>query len=266
MGQDGRVSFPSEEAPAAPTRQRRRLVVTAAVVALGVAVLGVAVGLVWRALSPRVEVIKVDQGFVYAQPQPEQAVAADGWFAIMGLVVGAALAVVAWVALRRHRGPAVLIGLVLGSLVGAWLAWWFAVWLEQADFEALARAAPIGAHLDAPLSLRMTDLDRHELWPPKVTGVVLVQALGAVVAYTALAGFAVDPELRPFSARQDAPLEPGDAAWPALDWPQTWPGPHTPAPESPAAEPVRTESDGGFSSGPGGTAGPPRWPAPPGSG
>lgn len=167
--------------------------------------LGIGVGLLWRVVTPRVPIIKAEQGFLYALPQPEQAVAADGWFAFLGVGVGVIVAVAAWFGLRHRRGVAVLVALVLGSLVGAWFGWWLGIRLEMGQFEALAAAAPVGAQLDAPLSLRITDLDRDQLWPPKATGVIVAQALAAAVAYTILAGFATDPQLRANPPRPDEP-------------------------------------------------------------
>lgn len=185
--------------------RRRPGWVPAAVAGLAAAVLGIGVGQLWRVVAPHVEIVKAERGFLYAPHiQPEQAMAADGWFAFLGVLAGLLAAVAAWIFLRRQRGVAVMVALVLGSLVGAWLGWWLGVHLEAARFEALAAAAPIGAHLDAPLSLRITDLDREQVWPVglarpyvKLTGVVGAQALATAVVYTVLAGFATDPDLRP---------------------------------------------------------------------
>ncbi len=181
--------------PAEPGEGRRDLI-AAILVAIVVAAAGLLVGLLWLKLAPRIEVIKVAEGFQYADSEPEQAVAADGWFGFLGLCVGLVVAVLAWVALRRYRGIAVMVGLVVGSLVGAWLAWWLAVRLGIAEFDAARSVAPIGARLDAPLALRLTDLDRRALWPPKITGVVAAQALMAAATYTTLAGFSSHTSLR----------------------------------------------------------------------
>ena len=174
----------------------RRDVIAAILVAIVVAAAGLGVGLLWFEVAPRVEVIKVAEGFLYADSEPEQPVAADGWFGFLGLGVGLIVALVAWVALRRYRGIAVMVGLVVGSLAGAWLAWWLAVRMGISEFDAARAAAPIGARLDAPLALRLTDLDRRALWPPKITGVVAAQALMAAVTYTTLAGFSSHTNLR----------------------------------------------------------------------
>ena len=249
------------------------------VVALAAGVVGVGVGLLWRVVAPRVPIIKIEQGFVYADAQPEQAVAADGWFGGLGLAAGVLAAVAVWYLLRHRRGTVVMVSLVLGSLAGAWLGWWLGIRLEMEAFEALAASTPIGGRLDAPLSLGVTDLDREHLWPPKITGVIVAQALGAAVAYTTLAGFATDPELR---ANPPRPEDVGDAypepIWPPLAPPPTdpWgqPGPQAspavldgPAPQAspdvldgpaPQASP-----DVGLSSGRGEPSDPKDSPAPP---
>jgi hypothetical protein len=213
--------------------QRRPALVPAAVAGLAAAVLGVGAGLLWRVVAPHVAIVKVEQGFLYADAQPEQAVAADGWFALLGLVAGVLVALVAWFVLRRRRGVAVLVGLVLGSLVGAWLGWWLGVQLETAHFEALAAATPIGSQLDAPLSVQVTNLNPDQLSPfgserpwIKVTGVIVAQALGAAFVYTTLAAFATDPRLRVDTRTPEsigaawgfptAPDQPGPAASPWL--------------------------------------------------
>jgi len=196
-----------------PPDRRRRLNGPVVVVVLAAVALGVATGQVWRLVAPRVPIVKLERGFAYAEGQPEQPVAADGWFGLLGLIAGVLAAVMAWRVLRHRRGVVVLSALVLGSLVGGWLGWWLGVGLETASFEARAAAAPGGATLDAPLSLRATGVDREHPWPfelngwhvtPKATGVMVAQALAAAFTYTVLAAFATDPELRP------NPPEPSD--------------------------------------------------------
>ncbi len=180
----------------------------AAITALVVAAAGLGVGVLWVQVAPRIGIIKVvAQGFIYADAEPEEAIAADGVFGLLGAGAGILVALLAWVLLRRYRGVAMLIGLVVGSLVGAWLAWWLGVRLGMAQFEAVRDTAPIGARLEAPLALRLTDLDRDAYWPPKLTGVVAAQALVAVATYTILAGFSIHPGLRPPGRRQDAVVE-----------------------------------------------------------
>jgi hypothetical protein len=162
---------------------------------LVVAASGFGLGWLWTVLSPRVALIKVEGGFAYADAEPEQALAADGWFLLLGAAAGVLFALLAWI-LRRHRGPAMLLALALGSLGAAWIAWWFGIHIGLAELNAARDAAPIGARVQAPLGLRITDLDRHSAWQPLLTGVVAIQALAAVFCYTALAGFSRYPSLR----------------------------------------------------------------------
>ena len=182
--------------------------VAATLTALVIAVAGLGIGLLWLEIAPRLEIIKVADGFVYASAEPEEPIAADGVFGLLGAGVGMLVALLAWVLLRRYRGVAVLIGMVVGSLAGAWLAWWLGVRLGMAQFEAVRDTAPVGARVDAPLALRLTDLDRHQYWPPVLTGVVAVQALLAAATYTTLAGFSIHPGLRPLRRpRPEAQVE-----------------------------------------------------------
>jgi MFS family permease len=181
-----------------PEDPRRKGTLIAAVVSgLVVAAAGLGVGALWVQVAPRIGVVKVAQGFVYADAEPEQAIGADAWFAFLGLGAGALLTVLAWLLLRRYRGVAMMIGLVAGSLVAGWLAWWLGIRLGRTEFDALRGTAALGTRLDAPLVLRLTDLDRNAFWPPIPSGVIAAQALAAAITYTVLAGFSVHPGLRP---------------------------------------------------------------------
>jgi hypothetical protein len=192
-----------------PPEDPRRLgtLVAAVISGLVVAAAGLGIGLLWAHVAPRVGVIKVPQGFVYADAEPEQAIGADAWFAFLGLGAGLVFTVLSWIVLRRFRGVALMIGLVLGSLVGAWLAWWLGIRIALSDFEAIRDTVAVNTRVNAPLVLRMTDLDRHALWPPKPTGVVAAQALAAAITYTVLAGFSVRPSLRPPPKDQQDPTD-----------------------------------------------------------
>jgi hypothetical protein len=172
----------------------------ALVVAVAIGALGFAVGLLWLAISPRVPIIKVEGGYQYAIPEPEQAVASDGWFLIIGVALGIVLGLVSWFLLRRYRGVGMLVAITVGSLLGAWAAWWLGHHMAIVDFNHLAAAAPVGTHLQAPIELAITNMDPHRWWFPGLTGVVVGQALAAAVVYTALAGFSGFETLRGPSA------------------------------------------------------------------
>jgi hypothetical protein len=177
--------------------RRRGTLIASVLIGLVVAAAGLGVGVLWAHFAPRVGVIKVAPGFVYADAEPEEAIAADAWFGFLGLGAGLVFTVLAWIVLRRFRGVAMMIGLVLGSLVGAWLAWWIGVRIGRDQFEAVRDTVALGTRVDAPLRLRLTNLTWDDLWPPKLTGVIAAQALAAAVTYTVLAGFSAHPGLRP---------------------------------------------------------------------
>jgi hypothetical protein len=211
------------EVPAvtAPERGKRWLRATIAgiIVAVVVAGLGAPLGWLWATLAPRLAVIKADNGYLYAEATPEQPIAEDGWFAILGAGAGLVLAVLAWYLIRRYRGVAVIVGLTLGSLAGAAIAWWVGYKIGVSQFNAVKDTAAIGAQLNAPLGLRVTDLSKDKPWLPLTTGVAAVQALVAAAVYTGFAGFSASPDLdsqppAPTYYPYAPPLPPpSDTAW-----------------------------------------------------
>lgn len=215
------MTTPSDDLPAVPADHVRaeagpgRTLLVAVVVAAVVAATGLFTGWLWATVSPRLAVVKGGDGsFYYADAEPEQAVAADGWFLIIGIVAGIVFAVLAWALLRRYRGSLVLVALVVGALGAAWLAWWWGVRLGHAEFVAARAAAQVGARVDAPLTLRITDLDRADPWRPVLTGVVAVPALATAFTYACLAGWSRFASLRgpdPMPTRPDTPLIEGES-------------------------------------------------------
>lgn len=191
--------------------RRRGTLVASVLIGLVVAAAGLVIGVLWAHLAPRVGVIRLAPGFVYADAEPEEAFGADIWFGFVGLGAGLVFTLLAWTLLRRYRGVSMMIALVLGSLVGAWLAWWIGIRIGRDQFDAIRNTVAIGDRVDAPLRLRLTDLTWDHLWPPKATGMLAVQALTAAVIYTMLAGFSAHPGLRPPSrAVSSDPAGPGD--------------------------------------------------------
>ncbi|NUT06447.1 MAG: DUF2567 domain-containing protein, partial [Hamadaea sp.] len=89
----------------APEPRRPLLVTLQSLAVLLAGVLGFPLGLLWQQLAPNVPVLIVEDGAVYNDPQPEQFMSGDGWFAVLGVSFGIVLAVVAWVLVRRLRGP-----------------------------------------------------------------------------------------------------------------------------------------------------------------
>ncbi|HLL65978.1 MAG TPA: DUF2567 domain-containing protein [Micromonosporaceae bacterium] len=165
-------------------------------VAVLVAVLGAPLGLLWRALAPRVELIKTARGIFPVEAEPEGYFADDGWFVVIGAMAGLLLGVAAWVLLRRFRGPVVLVGLVVGSVAGAVLGAWLGHRVGLADYERLLRDAPVGARLRRQPNLRTSEVGLWFGFVPRVGGVLMVQAFVAAATYTVLASFSSWSSLR----------------------------------------------------------------------
>jgi hypothetical protein len=195
-------------------------------VAIVAAALGPLYGWLWSVLAPKLPVVKLDDGQPgFADPAPEQWVSDEGWFVVLGIGIGIVAGLAAWWLVRRRRGPVVLVALAVGAVVGGILAWWVGHRIGLSGYEhALAQAAP-GTRLYHPPALRIKALD---WWPPKVEGVLLVEAVAAVATYTLLAGWS-----RYMSLRPEAP-EPALPQW-ALSWdsPALPDRPAEPAPPAP---------------------------------
>jgi hypothetical protein len=163
-------------------------------VLLGTAALGFALGPVWQAIAPNVPVLVVSDGAIYNDNQPEQFFAGDGWFAVLGLLLGIAVAVVTWVFFRRLRGPLGILVLAVGCTAAAIIAWQVGRRIGLDAYTSGLHAAPEGTHLSKPNDLR---IDAARWWPPKLAGVLLAPALGATLTMTVAAAWSRWPSLRP---------------------------------------------------------------------
>jgi len=190
--------------PAVARRRRISSILVPLGAVIVIAALGWPVGQLWSALSPRVAALKIESGVVYAIPEPEEAVAGDGWFLLIGMGVGIAVAVVAWLALRRWRGPWMLAALVVGSLAGAWLAWHTGIQVGMDAYLRWRETGAVGTQWRIPLALRVTDLKKDSPWSVaggkepwlRVNGVLAAQALAAAFVYTCCAGWSRFASLR----------------------------------------------------------------------
>jgi hypothetical protein len=171
-------------------------------IVVAVTALGAPFGLLWTAFTPDVPVVVTARGPVYGVAQPEQLIAADGWFAILALPVGLVAAVGVWLLARAARGAVGLFGVTLGAVGTGLLAWWVGRQIGLADYESTVAAAEAGARLDQPPDLAVVELG---WWPPRVLGVLLVPALAAAATYTMLAAWSRFPDLRPEPEPEDHP-------------------------------------------------------------
>ncbi|MEK8109977.1 DUF2567 domain-containing protein [Micromonospora sp. M12] len=129
------------------------------------------------------------RGAIYADPQPEQPIAADGWFSLLGLAFGLLVALALWLVLRRRRGPVGLVAAVLGALVAAPVAWQVGRRIGLATFDRLLADAPAGQAFTKPADLRAGGVDWLLGVLPVPHGNLLLPAFGAAVMYTLLAGW-----------------------------------------------------------------------------
>jgi len=176
---------------------RRRLGAAAITVAV-VAVVGAPLGLLWAAVAPGVPIIKTDDGgAVFANPNPEEFIAADGWFTIILFSLGVVASLVSWIGFRRYRGPLTLLALALGGVGASILAWQVGRRIGLDDYRAHALAAAPGELLSRPPDLRAGGFTT--LWDvvPFFRGDLLIATFGAVIVYTVLAGWSRTASLRP---------------------------------------------------------------------
>ncbi|WP_240670060.1 hypothetical protein [Actinoplanes solisilvae] len=169
---------------ASSPRPWKRTVIVAVGVFLAVLALGAPLGVLWHFLAPAVPVINAgQQGVVVNDPSPEEYIAADGWFALLGLGFGLLVAIGAWLLLRRDRGPFLLLGVVLGTLGAGWLvAPWIGEKIGRGGYQRWVETAQQGATYLAPPEV-------HSLGP------TLVPAFAAAIVLTLLAGWSNDPDL-----------------------------------------------------------------------
>jgi ABC-type Fe3+-siderophore transport system permease subunit len=174
--------------------------VKAGLVAVSVAASGVLLGIVWYLVAPPLPLMKVEgDRLAYISPEPEQPVAADSWFTILGFAFGIIAAVLVWVLARRARGPLQLIALTLGALAAGYVA--FAVGTNiNTSFDARRAEAAVNQVVERPAELSASNM---RLCLPLLdrclsvrSGNLLVPALGAVVGYSLLAGWSSWPSLR----------------------------------------------------------------------
>jgi hypothetical protein len=179
------LTYPTER----PRPRYGREALVALVLAAVVTLLGFPLGLLWSALAPHVPAVMTADGPVYAQPDGEQPVGAEGTYVFLTLGTGLVLAILAWLLLRRYRGPAVLLGLCLGGIGAGVVTWWFGHKIGR-------HSAPVGSHFDAAVNLRVRQVGLWHHWLPYARGDVLLLAIAAILMYVLLAGFSPYPSLR----------------------------------------------------------------------
>lgn len=217
--------------PVAKEPDRRR-VVTAEIargvlVALLVTVCGVALGLLWLWLAPRVPLISDGKAVYPKDTEGEEAIGGDGTFTLLAAALGVLTAAgVFW--RWRRGGVGAVLGLAVGGVLASVVGWRIGVWLGP-DTDIVAHAIRVGPQkvFDAPLELR---------------------AKTALVAWS-LAAMAVHLLLTSaFGPRDPEPEPPLAAPWaaPQGGWPRPPQTPDgTPAASGPTPAPPPAPPEGG---------------------
>ena len=212
-----------QDSPAPSARARRDLrplgfeAGLALLLAAGCALLGLLMGVLWHWLAPKVP-MHADSSAVYLNdPEGEQAIGADGTFALLGAGFGLASAVIAYLLTRRRSGGVgVAVGLAGGGLLGGYLAWGGGQSEKayQAAVLKLAKTVPSGHTFHGPLQLT-------------TKAVLLIWPMAALLVLLALIGI--------FTTRPTTP----QVVWPTAETgpepslPPTPGGPEGPLPPSP---------------------------------
>jgi hypothetical protein len=184
-------------------RPWRRTALVGVLILVVVLVLGGLLGVIWHWLAPSVPVLDAGpNGIVVNDPSPEEYIAADGWYTLLGFGFGLVVAVVAWLVLRRDRGPILLLGVVLGTLGAGYLIGpWIGGLIGKGGYQHWQETAAQGATYLAPPEV-------HSVGPK------LVPAFAAAIVLTLLAGWSNDPDLdepgaQPGYGPNTAAAEPG---------------------------------------------------------
>ncbi|RLV09031.1 hypothetical protein CTZ27_05665 [Streptomyces griseocarneus] len=145
----------------------------AVLIGVAVTLTGVLLALTWLWLAPRVPLVSDGRAVYLKNSEGEQAIGADGTFALLGLGFGVVTAAAVFL-FRRRGGMPLVAALALGSLLASVVGWRLGVWLGPGqDVVASAKAAGKGVVFDAPLKIA-------------AKGVLLAWPLAAMVVHLCL--------------------------------------------------------------------------------
>ena len=137
--------------------QPGRALLAAVLVLAGSAVVGIAGGMTWALVAPRVQyqMYSLKPPTAYAtNPETSAFIAADGWYCFIALAGGVLIGLLAYLFAIRRFGALPMAGAVAGSVAAAFIAQWLG---HQASggpgFNELLTTSKPGTYLYAPISL-----------------------------------------------------------------------------------------------------------------
>jgi len=202
--------------PSPPWRQRSIAALGTAAI---IAVLGLPLGWAWSSFAPWLPGVVRSDGLYLLEPYGEQRAGQETWFILLSIGTGIVIGIIAWAALRRFRGPLMVVALAVGGIAGGWIAWRFGHNIGRGHALSVAEHARVGDVVLVPPDLRIKQGGNIAFWHglPYLSGVLLYLAIAAIVTYVVIAGFATNPYL--FGPKPGE--QPSQPARPSLPQPES---------------------------------------------
>jgi hypothetical protein len=157
----------------------RTLVVVGAVLAASVLV-GLAGGVAWALLAPRVTWVVVSPRTAQLSNAETSAfIAADAWYCLVGVIGGAAMGLGGYLLAVRRHGPAAMAALAAGSVAAGLAARWLGQMWGRSQFYGSLFSSHQGALLHRPLLLGGGSA---VLWPAVVSWPLAACAVAGALA------------------------------------------------------------------------------------
>lgn len=140
---------------------------------------GAALGVMWSALAPRVPLVIAPESASPQGFQPEEYLASDIAFGILGLVAGVAVTI-GLAYMRREHLMSVLVAALLASGLGTAAMWFVGTRLGSVDIEGLQATTTSEIIVDGPLTVSLPAV--YLMWPVASALIVTVLALSDWIA------------------------------------------------------------------------------------
>jgi hypothetical protein len=155
MSMTSESPFPRGPGPvipnAAPAPGRRGIAIAAILTLAGSAVLGLAGGLVWSAVAPRVTYVVVSRGSAnVTNAETSSFFTGDVWYCVIAIVGGLVIGTFAYLYAIRKYGPVPMVAVLAGSFGAGYLARWVGQNLGLAQFNTELAFSKVGTVLHAP--------------------------------------------------------------------------------------------------------------------